>query len=898
MDEKDRHWHYDRLGSIDSLNMKHILAVALLLMSALVVLGQGPVQRNFFSTNVNPQAIADYLKFTVSSKGIINGQSTIKNNGANFGPDTTATTTSGLQEALDAVSYIANGGPTVGGVTLVAVDNAYYFFTNALVLSNYFPRGITIRGQNMESTKLVYAGPTTVEDTILFRGAGTPRANSLNLPVHLTITDMGFSAITNSTNVLLHIQNYSYASLYRVNFTGWQVMTNQVDGASMSTDLNSVSGVTGASLVGLKLTDGPDHGTTIIDSYFAGLATGIDARNDHIRAFGTTFAHIGIFTNSWPATSRYSLGACIVRDGGLDDMWSYCHFYSANAGFVLLDSSLNSPYIYHAHFESVQNPVSTLRDNTRTPILIDPVPFDNTWSGGNVHSLMVSNSPNYGFIGLFHTNSVTYGVDSYAAAAGDGDSFTVYRGGSELLNVRNGGTDIAVSAFIDGGANVIDLNPATGLLVGDAGFNDYVSIYASGDIEWTGTGHGNGGGISNSVDLIAAAGITIVTNANNRSFTLSAGAGSITLTNTTGFPGVLVGSSGSFGIGTNLSGNGAGFTNIPTILIAGTNIVILTNNGAGGRFTYTIHGTATGSGGDGFWVESDLANLWTNLFGGYYQGDYENLLKIGTNVMGSQIGEGGSTWFGGGLRIDMLTNPNTYWIGNTGSSAEGSFSLSDGDVNSIDVATDVDVTGDVNVSGGIFRHADGFTNRVAVWGANGNLTNGDSQTFAGAVHTNVMSIAARFGNDLSVTNSGVGTLISSNSIYTSVITAGGGSFTVVGNGNTATANLNAGSGSLFVQDSASVGAQIFTSYPLRWASRAMLFSTNASTVLVAADGASIGAISGDLKAKVLTGQNAVALATNSPSLWTPVVGHVILVTSNYDLYMVTPIRTNLISAGN
>lgn len=338
-----------------------------------------------------------------------------------FGPWTTGTTTAGLQEAWDSAWKGTNRGPNVGGVIL-QVQEGYYFFTNALDFRTVYPFSTTIRGQNLLSTKLAYAGTNNGISTVTFGSLlGSSTNGGLNLPAHVTISDISFTAVRDmNTNILVEVKDYSDLNINRVNFTGWQALTNQVDGAGVSLDASSYAAVTGGGLVGLKVWRGPEHGTHLSSLYFMQLAAGGDYQNDHVYAEDLRFAHIGQGVNLWPTTSRYSLGACILREGGLESIWSKLHCYSSKAGFVLLEQAYDSPLLIQANFEDCTTPLASYRGNSRTPIAFMPNVYgDLGWDSGPVKVYCVSNTPNYGVItSLIHTNSVVIGTDRFSAASG------------------------------------------------------------------------------------------------------------------------------------------------------------------------------------------------------------------------------------------------------------------------------------------------------------------------------------------------------------------------------------------------------------------------------------------------------------------------------------------------
>lgn len=400
-----------------------------------------------------------------------------------FGPWTPGTVTAGIQEAWDSVVKPTNAGPTARGVVF-QFEGGYYYFTNTLVFSNYWPMALTFRGANLLDTKLVYAGNENGTNTITFKGAGTPRVGSLNLPNHITITDMGFTAINDATNVLMKIGNFSHANLSRCNFTSWRVMTNQVEGAGVSTDTSSVGGVTSGNLVGLFITDGPEHSTVLDDIFFAGLATGADLRNDHVTAFGLKFAHIGIFANQWPATSRYSIGACIIQEQGLDSVFYYCHFYSAKVGFCYISDggvSYNSPLLDHANFESISGQ-ALVSSPDRSVVVRDPIEYGDTpgWDGLYVHAL--SNSPNWGVLSTIVDNSVTYGVDGSAAAV-NGDAFKIRIGQTNTFLVSAEQVTLNTKLILSTPTALGEFNPDSAITIGDIGGSAYCTFGVNGTSE-------------------------------------------------------------------------------------------------------------------------------------------------------------------------------------------------------------------------------------------------------------------------------------------------------------------------------------------------------------------------------------------------------------------------------
>jgi hypothetical protein len=243
--------------------MRLALLTLPLLATTLLAAAPAPLQRNWATTNVNP--VAPMPVVTVSSQGIRNGQSSVTNAGMRFGPDTPGTVTSGLQEAYDAMNKGTNFGPYAAG-TSIQLGPGYFFYTNKLVFSNTFTTGIKIVGSTGLESKLVYAGAETGIKCIEIRGGHNPNVGTLDIPMHVTIRDVGFSALNNTTNILLLVTNISHAEITGCNFTQWQIMTNQVWGSGQSIAGGAPFPV--GNLVGLVIGNDYEHGTFLNMNYF------------------------------------------------------------------------------------------------------------------------------------------------------------------------------------------------------------------------------------------------------------------------------------------------------------------------------------------------------------------------------------------------------------------------------------------------------------------------------------------------------------------------------------------------------------------------------------------------------------------------------------------------------
>lgn len=271
-----------------------------------------------------------------------------------FGPFTPGTVTSGIQEALNSLNTGFEYGPTAAGGQL-SFSSGYFYFTNVLSYSNTFTTEIKLVGAGSLDTKLVYAGNDGMTNCIWFQGRGNTNSGSLNLPIHLIIRDMGFSSINERTNVLLCVTNISLAEIESCNFTSWRIMTNQAVGSAMSifgtgyTDDNQT-------LVGLVIGNQNEHATILNNSFFAGLATGMDIWADHWYSSVLKFAFIGhnlngTTTKRWPTNSAYTLQSAIVRRTGIDSSYDKVHFYECEGGLAFINPSASGNYQFMSEIQ-------------------------------------------------------------------------------------------------------------------------------------------------------------------------------------------------------------------------------------------------------------------------------------------------------------------------------------------------------------------------------------------------------------------------------------------------------------------------------------------------------------------------------------------------------------------
>lgn len=277
-------------------------------------------------------------QIVISARGIRNGLSTITNDGALFGPDTPGTATTGIQEALNSISRGSGWGTNVSGAHVYS-GSGDFFYTNELFFSNTFISGIRLDGAAMLGTRWIYAGTKTT-NCITFCGGGNPNGG-LNLPLHVEVSHMTFTSISNGCVAFLVLTNGSYANVRDCNFTGWQITTNNLHGPQVSIDGPTPSLPPGN--VGLVVGSELDHATFVEDCFFANLACGIDSHTDHFYGRGLKSAFIGGYDvggdnfgggTAWPTTSAYSLGPFLLFRGGLNVNLEDVHFYTVNGGIV------------------------------------------------------------------------------------------------------------------------------------------------------------------------------------------------------------------------------------------------------------------------------------------------------------------------------------------------------------------------------------------------------------------------------------------------------------------------------------------------------------------------------------------------------------------------------------
>lgn len=296
---------------------------------------------------------------------------------------TPSSPTYGIQEAIN---LIPAGGPgwgtnTTGACIHLAAGD--YYFTNNIFYSNTFITSIRLEGASTLATRLIYAGNTTT-NLIMFTGGGNPNGG-LNLPIHVELEHLTFSSISNGQCPLVVITNTSAQWVRNCNFTGWQILTNNLHGTQVSIDGPAPANAQGN--VGLVIGSSLDHGTFVEDCFFAGLATGIHVAGDHFMGINLKSAFIGEFGagpgagTAWANTSPYSLGAFIFRAAGLEARIFGLHAYICDGGIV--NVSGQSVILIGPQWENCDHPLADNSTTSRFYLIEDAANSATSFSAGN-----------------------------------------------------------------------------------------------------------------------------------------------------------------------------------------------------------------------------------------------------------------------------------------------------------------------------------------------------------------------------------------------------------------------------------------------------------------------------------------------------------------------------------
>ena len=254
---------------------------------------------------------------TVSPRGIVNGGSTIRNAGAMFGPDTTGTLTSGIQEAIDSLPRATNlfSGSGGGKVSLLA---GRFDCTSHLVIPNQelCPFHLVVEGSGMLNTLVNYQGATP-QDFIVT--AYNPSFSPTN-PLNLTLQDCGFTYRSNFTQFILNIGGGNITHISRCMFAWYGALEKNDSGFTANFLELSLRAPLGVAGIFQRLAQNVQ--LTISDSFFYGLASAGWFQGDDAMIRDSWFCNIGTWYDgsAWHNNSTLwnsgpnSLGAAIIAE--------------------------------------------------------------------------------------------------------------------------------------------------------------------------------------------------------------------------------------------------------------------------------------------------------------------------------------------------------------------------------------------------------------------------------------------------------------------------------------------------------------------------------------------------------------------------------------------------------
>lgn len=292
--------------------------------------------------------------FIVSSKGIANGLSAIKNNGALWGPDSAGTTTSGLQEAINAcITATSLTVPPAGG-GVIHLEPGTYLCTSTINISNRFSNPITIEGISDAPSTIIQLRPGDADGITT-----TAPVNTGNLELNLRNLVLAYEGIRkryicNFTDV----QRFFCENVY---FTTWGFVTNGGLGGNV---FSSYASAHGASVVGVKLgtfnsTDSPFGLAQFRNCRWADLACGGISTIDHVWLDKPHALLIGGNNRNTPSTNNWAVGGSFTVP---DSMFALHPFWVnyAVGGDVQIDDP--RPYytyalLLHAKQGSIGHPL-------------------------------------------------------------------------------------------------------------------------------------------------------------------------------------------------------------------------------------------------------------------------------------------------------------------------------------------------------------------------------------------------------------------------------------------------------------------------------------------------------------------------------------------------------------
>jgi len=688
--------------------MKKLIAVALLLLSAFIVLGQ-PIQRNYYTTNAAPIVGGQATNIFVGASGVptittnVAGSIyTVNLSAATVGAVTssnalyalTTTTATNLAFTEQYTAWVSKSGSdttgTVGkqGSPFLTISNAVFSVKTALGSANtngavfvlgrgprdmYAETWINLQRTNLPGISLVGVG-----DPWLTATTGNRLTNQGPLVVVGNDSYVGNLSISNDVYAVYLQAAIGYDESRSANVGSTLVVPTNVVIENVFARGNSDCGY-------FYTATAADHSIRIVnpdwqakwDACFlntSGTEGTFDIEGGSIRIYQPDgYTNINA---QWLGNAR----AVYVNDGhfNIRDCWVSAIGGNSATGLVVA--------VYHAgSFYGPTNDGSNLyAASSGTGANVRD--FYEAGTSGRVTGRFMPN--------MLATNTPFSGAALLATSAG---SSRYTRDLSSATNIDFAGFSLATKTAITnagtGGSQTTITNTASasGLVVGGSG------------------SYGVGTNLTDAATLIAGSNITIATNTAGRVWTITGtGGGATTITNTSSAAGDVVGRKGSYGIGRNPSA-------APT---------------------------------NGFFRLSNTPDYWTNVNGDAWAlSAGASIIFLGGEAAGKTLlANGVPSYFSDGIFVDERDATGTYSFGKASpGTVVGELVASVGSFSS-----DLAVTGDLSVAGtfqvddliavsltatNLYSAKTGNTNAIAYWGSDGNLTNGVTSAQVGGLFT-------------------------------------------------------------------------------------------------------------------------------------------------------------------
>jgi hypothetical protein len=287
---------------------------------------------------------------TVSPLGKANSSSVIANNGAQYGPDTTngagvVTTTSGLQEAINAALVGTSTTTPPGGGAIIQLQAGTYQCTSQIVISNRFANPITIHGiSDAPSTILNYKGATGKDFITSAPADGGCPVTTGNLEINLRNLVLSYEPL--SKNYICNFTDVQRVFCENVYFTTWGFITNGGLGGNV---FPSFASEHAGYVVGIKLGT-LDYSDTLTglaqfkNCRFADLACAGISTIDHVWLDTPHFLLIGGNNRLTPSVNQWAVGGAFTVP---DSMFA---LHPAWVSYALGgDLRIDNPNIYYTY---------------------------------------------------------------------------------------------------------------------------------------------------------------------------------------------------------------------------------------------------------------------------------------------------------------------------------------------------------------------------------------------------------------------------------------------------------------------------------------------------------------------------------------------------------------------